>query len=87
MGNVTDEGRVDVRGKHQTNLGELLDARGIKRTWLARQIKVAPATMIRIANGDTLPGLRRAQEIANILGVTVETLWPSQTGEETNEEK
>ena len=32
--------------------------------------------MSRIANGQTLPGLRTAQEIAEILGVSTDYLWP-----------
>lgn len=69
-------------GKHRTNLGPYLTENGIKPSWLASKIKVSRATMSRIANGQTLPGLRKAQEIAGILGVSTDYLWPPKEADE-----
>ena len=68
--------RKVVIGKHRTNLGPYLKDHGITQAWLAGKLEITEATMSRIANGKTLPGLRMAQTIADILGVSTDYLWP-----------
>jgi len=56
-------------------LNEILEERGIKKKWLADRIGVTPTTITIICKGDSVPTLKVALKIADVLGLTVEDIW------------
>ncbi|WP_041707479.1 helix-turn-helix transcriptional regulator [Alicyclobacillus acidocaldarius] len=61
--------------KEKTPLSKLLEDRGIKQRWLARQIGMPETSLSFIVQGKRIPTLPVAMRIARVLGVTVEELW------------
>ena len=71
---------------------ELLDRNGLKVKWVAEQVGCHPTEVSQWIAGRRTPSLLRAIKIANLLGCTVEYLFPTteQQGEinvNTNKEK
>ncbi len=62
------------------NLNAELARKGIKRSDLAKELKVTPSTISQKLNGKTLITLQEAKRIKNALGVEMEleTLFASQ---------
>lgn len=62
------------------NLNAELARKGIKRSDLAKELKVTPSTISQKLNGKTLITLQEAKRIKNVLGVDMEleTLFASQ---------
>ena len=54
-----------------SRLAETQDARGVKGRWLAGQLGVTEATYCRWRGGGSVPGLRHAVRLADLLGVDV----------------
>ena len=68
---------------------ELLARNGLKVKWVAEQIDCHPTEVSQWIAGRRTPSLPRAIKIANLLGCTVEYLFPTteQKGEIKNESK
>ena len=67
---------------------ELLDRKGLKVKWVAEQVGCHPTEVSPWIAGRRTPSLPRAIKIANLLGCTVEYLFPTtekQKGEIKNE--
>ena len=67
---------------------ELLDRNGLKVKWVAEQVGCHPTEVSQWIAGRRTPSLPRAIKIANLLGCTVEYLFPTtekQKGEIKNE--
>ena len=65
---------------------ELLARNGLKVIWVARQIGCHPTEISNWISGRRNPNLERAIKLANLLGCTVEDLFPRTTKQqgETN---
>jgi DNA-binding XRE family transcriptional regulator len=57
-------------------LSELINEKGLKKTWVAEQVGIAPGTLSKIISGETrAPELTKALKLARVLETTVEDLW------------
>jgi DNA-binding XRE family transcriptional regulator len=56
-------------------LNEILEQRGIKKKWLAEKVGVTPTAMTKICKGESVPHLKIALRIADVLELTVEEIW------------
>lgn len=59
-----------------TALKKYLIERGIKQSWVAKQLGIQTEVFNRIVNGHNIPTLGFAYRIAKVLQTNVETLWP-----------
>ena len=66
---------------------ELLARNGLKVKWIAEQIGCHPTEVSNWISGRRNPNLKRAIQLANLLGSNVEDLFPRTTEQqgETNE--
>jgi len=67
--------------RYTTSLKRVMQEQGRKQKWLAEQLDINRDVLNRIVNGATLPNLRTAQKIAQILNVEINTLWPYGDGD------
>lgn len=58
-----------------TELKRAIQSSGLKQLWLAEQLGVSQNTITRWANGDR-PRVDQAQQLASLLNVPVEDLFP-----------
>lgn len=63
----------------KSKIGELIDAKGLKRKYIADQLGVTREMVSRWVVGKSYPRLDKAFKLAKILGVKVDDLY-----EETN---
>lgn len=56
-------------------LNEILEKRGIKKKWLADQVGITPTTLSKICKGESVPTLKVALKIADVLELKVEKIW------------
>lgn len=59
----------------ENRLQEILDSRGIKKLWLAKQLEVNRNTITSLIKGAE-PKLTLAYKTAEVLGLTVYDIWP-----------
>ena len=55
-------------------LGNLIDERGIKRSWLADRMDVSRSTLTRWAQGKLTVPVERVQELARLTGIPLTDL-------------
>ncbi len=55
-------------------LEEILNEKGIKKTWLAEKVGINRNTITNIINGST-PSLALAHKIAKALGLSMYDIW------------
>ena len=56
-------------------LEDLIQERGLKKSWIAKNVNIAPGTLSKIISGESIPTLPVALRIAELLEETVEELW------------
>ena len=56
-------------------LEDLIEERGLKKSWIAKKVRIAPGTLSKIISGESIPTLPVALRIADLLDITVEELW------------
>lgn len=66
----------------ETNLGRIIQERGLKKTWVAQQANVSYAAFSSLLNGKSEPTLRTARKIARVLNISVDDIWPEDPKEE-----
>lgn len=59
----------------KNRLKEILEERGIKQTWLAKQVGVTRQTMSNLINNRFCPSLDIAFKIANVLGLKLDDVF------------
>lgn len=52
-----------------TNLSDTLDAKGLKQSWIARQVGISKSLMSKIAAGDRTVDAETGTRIAELVGV------------------
>lgn len=57
-------------------IAELIDQKGLKKTFVAQQVGISKGSLSNIITGKTKePSLQVAIKLARVLGTTVEELW------------
>lgn len=52
-----------------TNLADTLDSKGLKQTWIARQLGISKSLMSKVAAGDRTVDAETGTRIAELVGV------------------
>lgn len=58
-------------------LREILESRGTSQTWVAKQTGLKIGTINELVNEKRSPTLENARKIADVLGMTVDDIWPN----------
>lgn len=58
------------------NIKLFLSQKGIKATWIAKQLDCHPTEISNWINGRRKPNLNKAMQLANLLECSVEELFP-----------
>lgn len=67
---------IDARYRAKT-LQEALDARGLRRDWVAEQAGISPSLLTRIVNGERTASQAVADRISGIVDTPFFDLWMS----------
>lgn len=65
----------------KSKIGDLLDERGLKRTYIAKKLGVTKEMVSRYCAGTSYPRLDKAFELAKILGVKVDDMYEETTSD------
>jgi putative transcriptional regulator len=61
--------------KMKSNIGNLIDERGLKRKWVAEQLGITPKQVSNWITGFSYPTVDKAFRLAKLLGVKVDDLY------------
>ncbi|MEH7093918.1 helix-turn-helix transcriptional regulator [Neobacillus vireti] len=59
----------------KSRIGELIDAAGYKKKYIAKELDVSPTQLSNWISGRSYPTLEKAFKLATILGVKVDDLY------------
>ncbi|CUB59637.1 Helix-turn-helix [Bacillus subtilis] len=62
-------------GELKSNIGELIQTRGLKGRWIAQQLKVTPSQVSNYIQGRSFPTVDKAFQLAEILDCKVDDLY------------
>ena len=62
----------------ENNLEKILEKKGIKKSWLVREMGVNKNTLTNWISGNTVPRLDQAYKIAKLLNTNIYDIWPSE---------
>ena len=69
-----DNTNID-RGIMQNKLDDILKEKGIKKSWLARQLKVSKQTITNWSKGYHYPDLKKAKELSQLLDTKIDKIF------------
>ncbi|WP_258037553.1 helix-turn-helix domain-containing protein [Bacillus thuringiensis] len=59
----------------KSNIGELVQKKGLKGRWIAQQLKVTPSQVSNYIQGRSFPTIEKAFQLADILDCKVDDLF------------
>ncbi len=59
----------------KSRIGELIDAAGYKKKYIAKELNVSPTQLSNWISGRSFPTVEKAFKLAKILGVKVDDLY------------
>lgn len=69
-----------------TNLGKSLESKGLKQSWIARQLGVSKSLMSKVVSGDRSVDQMTAEKIAALVGVPLFLLFELRQRSKTESE-
>lgn len=57
------------------NLQKILDSKGIKKSWLARKLKVSNQSVTNWVKGYNYPDIEKAKKLSEVLGKSIEEIF------------